>query len=169
MAADLYETSAQPTDVRLPEKPFLENVMNMYTINNPLRTPFPPSSSLGLCQLCKTLGDWSVANWISTVQTRIKYKHHLSWNAFSESASTGCSFCYQLALEGEQGVIGGTIAFKIQHGRPTAFTTEMDGASPKIVVRCDRLEWGVLDVYTVASRSVGLLMLVVGIDLLSYR
>ena len=65
--------------------------------------------------------------------------------------------------------MGGTIAFKIQHGKSTAFTAEMDRASPKIVVRCDRLEWCVLDVYTVASRSVGLLMLVVGIDLLSYR
>ena len=65
--------------------------------------------------------------------------------------------------------MGGTIAFKIQHGKPTAFTAEIDGMSPKIVIRCDKLEWCVLDVYTIASRSVGLLMLVVGIDLLSRR
>lgn len=145
----------------------------MNTINDPsdiaLRTPFPPTSSLGLCRLCKALGNWFISNWISTVQTRIEFKHHLSWNAISDSASKGCSFCYQLALEGEERIMGGTIAFKIQHGKPTAFTAEMDGESPKILVRCDKLEWCVLDVYTIASRSVGLLMLVEGIDLLSRR
>ena len=54
--------------------------------------------------------------------------------------------------------MGGTIAFKIQHGKPTAFTAEMDARSPKILVRCDKLEWCVIDVYTMPSRSVGLLV-----------
>ena len=48
--------------------------------------------------------------------------------------------------------MGGTIAIKIQHGKSTALTAEMDGASPKIVFRCDKLEWCVLDVYTIASK-----------------
>ena len=160
MAADFCTRHLYcPRNVRLQKKPFYKTVMN--TIYDPsgiaLRTPFIPSSSLELCQLCKALGDWFVANWISTTQTRIKYKHHLSWNALSESASKGCSFCYQLALEGEQRFMGGTIAFKIQHGKSTAFTAEMDGGSPKILVRCDNVEWCVLDVYTMASRSVGCL------------
>ena len=134
----------------------------MNTINDPsgivLRTSFPPSSSLGLCPLCRALGDWFISNWTSTAQPRCyKYKHHLSWNALSESASKGCSFCYQLALEGEERVMGGTIAYKIQHGKPTAFTMEMDGENAKILVHSDKLEWCVLDVYTMPSRSVGCL------------
>ncbi|KAL8734468.1 MAG: hypothetical protein Q9181_003171 [Wetmoreana brouardii] len=43
--------------------------------------------------------------------------------------------------------MGGTIAHKIQNGKPTAFTAEMDGESAKVLVRCDKLTWCVLDVY----------------------
>lgn len=134
----------------------------MNTINDPsgiaLRTPFPASPSPELCQLCRALGDWFVSNWTSTAGPRFYiYKHHLSWNALSESASSGCSFCYQLALEGEERVMGGTIAYKIQHGKPTAFTAEMDGESAKVLIRCDKLAWSVFDVYVMPSRSVGCL------------
>lgn len=145
-------------NVRLHWKPFYKAVMN--TINDPsgivLRTPFPPSLSPRLCQLCRALGDWFISNWTSTAQPRCyTYKHHLSWKALSESASKGCSFCYQLALEGEERIMGGTIAHMIQLGRSTAFAAEMDGKNPKILVHCDKLEWCVLDVYTMPSRSVG--------------
>ena len=51
--------------------------------------------------------------------------------------------------------MGGTIAYKLQHGKSTAFTVEIDGESPKIIVRCDKVKWCVFDVYTVPSRSVG--------------
>lgn len=46
-----------------------------------------------------------------------------------------------------------TIAYKIQQGKSTAFTAEMDGENAKVLVRCDRLEWCVLDVYVMPSRS----------------
>ena len=147
-------------NVRLRLKPFYKAVMN--TIDDPsgivLRTPFPSSSSPRLCRLCRAIGDWFISNWTSTAQPRCyTYKHHLSWNALSESASKGCSFCYQFTLEGEERFMGGTIAYKIQHGKPTAFTAEMDGENAKILVRCDNLEWCVFNVYTMPSRSVGCL------------
>ena len=50
-----------------------------------------------------------------------------------------------------------TIAYKIQHGRPTAFTAEMDGESTKMLIRCDNLEWCVLDVYIMPGKSGGYL------------
>lgn len=53
--------------------------------------------------------------------------------------------------------MGGTIVYKIQHGKPTALTAKMDGENPKIFFHCDKLEWCVLDVYTMPGRSVGCL------------
>lgn len=51
--------------------------------------------------------------------------------------------------------MGGTITHKIQNGKPTNFTAEMDGENAKVIVRCDKLEWCVLDVYVMPSKSVG--------------
>lgn len=53
--------------------------------------------------------------------------------------------------------MGGTIAYRIQHGKPTALTVEMDGENAKVLVRCDKLVWCALDVYVMSSRSVGCL------------
>ena len=123
-----------------------------------LRINFPPPPPSTLCQLCRALGDWFALSWISKTQHRRSlYQHHLTWDALFESASKGCSFCYQLALEGEERAMGGTIAHKIQHGKPTAFTAEMDGERAQVSVRCDKLQWCFLDVYVVASESANLL------------
>ena len=50
--------------------------------------------------------------------------------------------------------MGGTIAYKIQNGKSTAFTAEMGGEIAKVLIRCDKLEWCILDVYVMPSRSV---------------
>lgn len=147
----------------------------MNTINDPsgigLRTPFLSQSSSTpgglLCHLCRNLGNWFVSNWISleveaetTTLSRSShccfntYQHYSSWDELSESASQGCcSFCYQLALEGEERFMGGTIAYKIQHGKSTAFTAEiqMDGEDARIVFLCDRLKWSIFDVKVMPS------------------
>lgn len=158
----------------------------MKTINDPsgigLRTPFlsqSSSTSAGfLCHLCRNLGNWFVSNWISseveteTTRSRSRsshyccttYQHHLSWNALSESVSrVGCSFCYQLALEGEERFMGGTIAHKIQHGKSTAFTAEiqMDAGDTRILFLCDRLKWSIFDVKVMLSTYFSPLRLVV--------
>ena len=131
----------------------------MNTINDPsgivLRTPFPSLSSSVLCQLCRIFGDWFVSNWTSTARPRYTFQHHVSWDALFESASNGCPFCYQLALEGEERFMGGTIASKIKSGNPTAFTAEIEGESTNILIRCDKLEWCVLVVYVKPCSSTG--------------
>ena len=132
----------------------------MKTINDPhgksLRIPFPSSSPSELCQFCRGLGDWFASNWTSSAQPCCyTYKHHVSWGALSESAANGCSFCYQLTLEGEERFMGGTIAHKIQHGKSTTFTAEMNTENAKILFRCDRLEWSVLDIFVKPGKSDG--------------
>ncbi|KAL9609931.1 MAG: hypothetical protein Q9167_005327 [Letrouitia subvulpina] len=123
----------------------------MKTINDPsgiaLRVNPPSSLSPKLCQLCRPLGDWFVSNWISAAEPRLNtYNHHLSWHALSESASGSCHFCYQLALEAEDRFMGGTLAYKIKNEKSTAFIVEVDSDSAKVFVRCDNLEWCVLNV-----------------------
>lgn len=138
------------------------------------------STGASLCHLCENLGTWFVLSWISsfdssedqgvkaeaeTENTRFRsdlsrscsttYQHHLSWNALSESASEGCcSFCYNLALEAEERFMGGTIAHKIQHGKSTAFTAEiqiMNHDDVKVLFLCDRLKWSLFDVKVMPS------------------
>lgn len=122
----------------------------------PLRARSSPSSSTGLCQLCNGLGDWFVSNWTSTAQRCCyAYKHQLSWEALVESAANGCSSCYQLSLEGEQRFLGGTIAYKIQHEKSTAFVAEMNLENARITFRCDNLEWSALDVFVMKGKSIG--------------
>ena len=121
-----------------------------------LRLPYPPSSSSMLCQLCRAFGDWFITNWISIEQPHLRsIQHHLSWDTLAASAVKGCTFCYQLALEGEERAISRTILHKLQNGKPTAFTAEMDGEGAKISIRCDRLEWCLLDVYAMPGKLGG--------------
>lgn len=164
----------------------------MNTINDPpgigLRTAFHPQSSSPtpsglLCHLCRNLGNWFVSNWISsegpsegpsegdTEPTRSRsshgcynvYQHHISWDALSQCASQACCpFCYQLALEGEARFMGGTVAYKIQHGKSTAFTAEiqMDGGDARIMFFCDRLVWSMFDVKVMPGTCFSVLRLV---------
>lgn len=139
-----------------------------------------PGGGVLLCDLCRNLGNWFVENWTSLkegekeegedAETEIPrsrsrsshcryttYQHHLSWNALYESASApqgGCSFCYQLALEGEERFMGGTIAYKIREGKSTAFTAEIqhtDGEDVKTLFFCDRVKWSVFDIKVLPS------------------
>ena len=71
------------------------------------------------------------------------------------SAVKGCTFCYQLALEGEERAMSRTIFHKLRNGKPTAFTAEMDGEGAKILIRCDRLEWCLLNVYAMPGKLGG--------------
>lgn len=49
--------------------------------------------------------------------------------------------------------MGGTIAHKIQHGKSTAFTAEiqMEGEDARISFLCDRLKWSIFDVKVMPS------------------
>lgn len=59
--------------------------------------------------------------------------------------------------------MGGTIAHKIQHGKSTAFTAEiqMDGEDARILFLCDRLKWSIFDVKVMPSTYFSPLRLVV--------